>query len=472
MIQEIRLMPRTAESYPFASAEGKLGFGEHGYKEEEYFFRGTSDVYEETGRHEKKVIHAENPYANRLLVRRPEDMENFSGDIVVEILNATAGFDLDRMWVLCGKELMRSGAVYVGITSKPDMLDALRLFDPERYEELTWEVSYEIEQQYEPENILLKLKHLECETGLFWDMLRDAAAELKEGSRLLKTEKKRYLYLFGWSQSANYISTYIRYFHDQDKIFDGYLSAGGVHHFVTPLHQGEVGKPMDVSLTKIERMPVPYIAVQTETENADFGGYECRQENSDAEDMKYRIYELAGATHDTKFSLLDYYENDEKMRKIGLIPRYGGEGILPNDYPYQYLMYGICRYLFHWVKNGILPPRAERIHLDEQKKNRRDEYGNVIGGVRLPLLDHPLCTYCPTSVVRMEDGTEAVNPVFGHEEVFPEEQLVKMYGSLGYYREKITEKLQKLVGDGYLLNEDQEELIHYAVRKAEEAGLR
>ena len=72
----------------------------------------------------------------------------------------------------------------------------------------------------------------------------------------------------------------------------------------------------------------------------------------------------------------------------------------------------------------------------------------------------------------MEDGTEAVNPVFGHEEVFPEEQLVKMYGSLGYYREKITEKLQKLVGDGYLLNEDQEELIHYAVRKAEEAGLR
>ncbi len=437
MIREIERKQCLENSFPFASVKGKLGFEESGYVEEEYFFKGTADVYEETGLHEKKTIHINNPYVNRMLLRRPENMEKFSGDIVVEILNATAGFDIDRMWVLCGTQLMRSGAVYVGITSKPDMLDSLRLFDSDRYQELNWDISYKREKTYyESADKLVRPKHEDRETGLFWDMLRDMAKILKEDDRLLSTGKKRYLYLAGWSQSANYMSTYIRYFHEQDQIFDGYLSAGNIHNFVTPLHQGGIGKPMDPSLTMIDRINVPYIAVQTESENADFGGYECRQEDSDGPERKYRIYELAGATHDTKFTLLDYYDKDEKMRTAGLTPQYGGDGLEPNDYPSQYLMRGICKYLFDWVRKGILPPDAERIQTDEKGKNIKDKYGNVVGGVRLPLLDVPVCTYFPSSIVSMEAGNKMVNPLFGHVEFFTEEKLKELYGSLDEYRKK------------------------------------
>ena len=77
-------------------------------------------------------------------------------------------------------------------------------------------------------------------------------------------------------------------------------------------------------------MPVPFISVQTESENAYFDGLTVRQEDSDEENLKYRIYEIAGATHDTKFSLLDYYAEDQDMERTGCKPGYDR---FLDDYP-------------------------------------------------------------------------------------------------------------------------------------------
>ena len=46
----------TKDSFPFISASEKPDFKAAGYVEEEYFMRGTANIYEETGENSKKVL--------------------------------------------------------------------------------------------------------------------------------------------------------------------------------------------------------------------------------------------------------------------------------------------------------------------------------------------------------------------------------------------------------------------------------
>ena len=337
MIRKIYRKDSNDYSHPFPTAAHKLNFEENGYKEEEFFFEGTANVYEEEGKDAKKILHGNVPYCNRFLVRRPEDASRFSGNIVVEILNATAGFDIDRMWIIGAKELMQNGDIYVGITSKPDVLDSMKKADPERYEPISWQISYDRPaRQYESADRIVLPRKADCETGLFWDMLTELAEILRTDEEIIPEEGKRYLYLCGWSQSAAYMFTYLNYFafsETGESVFDGYLAAGGVHSFVVPLNQNDYGKETDIKRNMVTYMPVPYIAVQTESENAHLGGLEVRQEDSDEDNLMYRIYEIAGATHDTKFSLLDYYRGDQDMERVGCMPEYSTLEDYPNDYP-------------------------------------------------------------------------------------------------------------------------------------------
>lgn len=213
MIQRIYKKECSNTSHPFPTAVRKLGFMEAGYAEEEYFFEGTANVYEETGENTRRVIHEAMPYLNRFLVRKPADGGRFSGNIVVEILNATAGFDIDRMWVVGAKELMRSGDIYVGITSKPDVLDSMKKADPDRYGAISWKISYDrYDCPCEGVDRAALPRRGDCETGLFWDMLTELAEVLRTDTQFIPEGKKRYLYLAGWSQSATYMYTYLNYF--------------------------------------------------------------------------------------------------------------------------------------------------------------------------------------------------------------------------------------------------------------------
>ena len=60
---------------------------------------GTANVYREGEHYRPEVICSDAPYTTRVLVRRPETPAKFSGNVVVEVLNASAMMDIDRMWV-------------------------------------------------------------------------------------------------------------------------------------------------------------------------------------------------------------------------------------------------------------------------------------------------------------------------------------------------------------------------------------
>lgn len=202
------------ESFPFVSAAQKEDFIRADYVEEEYFMRGCANIYEETGESTKKVICADVPYCDRFLVRKTAGSQEFLRDVMIEILNATAGFDIDRMWILGKDEMMRRGVVYIGITSKPDVFGALRKFNAKRYQDISWKLPYPREQSGEAKNADPNLmpREKDQETGLFWDMLTQLTEYLKTDDVILPAGKERKLYLLGWSQSVGYMTTYRNYF--------------------------------------------------------------------------------------------------------------------------------------------------------------------------------------------------------------------------------------------------------------------
>ena len=134
MISVISEMPVTDESYPFSSAERYCHLSANGYVEREYRVDGTANVYrtaDEDGGVE--VMTADAPYSNRIVVRAPKDPAQASGNVVVEIINPTSFMEIERMWILGYGEFVRSGDIYVGITSKPNTIPKLKEFNPDRY---------------------------------------------------------------------------------------------------------------------------------------------------------------------------------------------------------------------------------------------------------------------------------------------------------------------------------------------------
>ena len=477
MFERLELVPVTQNSYPFGSAVGKYNFSENGYSEDEYFMHGTANIYAEKGEASFEILNENVPYCNRFVVRRPSDVSKFSGNVVIEILNATARVDLDRMWVISGEHFMRNGDIYVGITSKPDTFDSLLNFDKERYSKINWKYPGEriVTEKFEDE--VLAAPNPENETGLFWDILTDLGLLLKSDNEMnpLTVYGDRKVMLTGWSQSASYMYTYINRLSVNEEytggktIFDGYLAAGGVHRLCVPLNQEGWyhTKLSDPLQTKIKYMPLPYIAAQTESENAHFGSFECRQEDSDTENFKYRIYEIAGSTHDNKQTLLDYYHNDASLSKRGGGPKYMGEHDFPCDFPYQFPFNALYSYLFSWVNDGVAPPSFERIEVDEELNNVTDKNGNAIGGMRTPFVNCPSCAYVPYSNIN-----GAKFGLFGHVLPFSTEELEQKYGNLENYRKLVEEDTYKCIKEGYILAADREEIIETAVASASERGLK
>src|SRR5262249_45018090 len=59
---------------------------------------------------------AQAPYRTRIIVRRPSDPTKFNGTVAVEWLNVSGGLDADPDWTTLHEELVRSGAVWVGVS--------------------------------------------------------------------------------------------------------------------------------------------------------------------------------------------------------------------------------------------------------------------------------------------------------------------------------------------------------------------
>src|SRR5215212_1252003 len=187
------------------------------YTEREYFFGGTATNLSSG---------ATAPYETRMLVRLPRDRKDFSGTVVVEWLNVTAGYDLETGWPTPGPEyVMRHGIGYVGVSAQLVGVccgnGSLKGWDPQRYGPLIHpgdDFSYDIFSQAT-------------------EAVRDPAHNGPPGADPLGGLTAQKIVATGASQSASRLTTFVNDHYNRGRI-DLYLitrGGGPYEDFSTPI---------------------------------------------------------------------------------------------------------------------------------------------------------------------------------------------------------------------------------------------
>src|ERR1700733_636780 len=108
--------------------------GDLGYTLEEFFIDGTATCYEPAGPagadgYWEVAPSGQAPFTTRLVVCRPANPAAFTGTVVVEWLNVSAGFDAPAHWMLTHRHVVRSGWAWVGVSAQRAGVEGGSIFD-------------------------------------------------------------------------------------------------------------------------------------------------------------------------------------------------------------------------------------------------------------------------------------------------------------------------------------------------------
>jgi len=470
----------TADSRPFnavAHQTKPIDIDKVNYVEEEYFLSGKANVYKWDQPGSAEVRTTDVPYVNRIMVRKPVDPKNFSGNVFVEIVNSTSTYDCAVLWYACHEKFLRDGDIYVGITSKPIAVKSLKRYNPVRYADLSWPNPLPPEQRgkhpggYMPSGV--RGSFSESEDGLVWDIISQTAALLRSNrdSSPIKGYQLERVYCIGASQSAVVLSTYINAIHpialiaDGKSVFDGYLLTVGAY----PLQINQ-DAPIVFPLgdqRAITRCDVPVIRIMSESDFRSMGPWpflSTRREDSDLPNDKFRLYEVPGSSH-TNLYTIDFRSGKEELATIGHMPP-DMSAFIPNNFPFHYIFNGALVNLDRWVRDGIPAPKAPRIEIDSKLTEKdpygnfvpviiRDEFGNALGGLRTPYLDVPIVTYTAMT---------PQNPLLGQLYPFTSDRLKQLYGNHDGYVQRFAAKVDEMVKEGWLTAVDGERMKQEAAQ--------
>ncbi|HKJ16422.1 MAG TPA: alpha/beta hydrolase domain-containing protein [Xanthomonadales bacterium] len=438
---ETEFVPTSTDSTPFWSAVTDLA--SQGYVEDEYFVSGDANIYEYDGDLELQVMTPDVPYTTRIMIRRPQNPAEFNGVVVFEMMNPTATWDIDFIWQYTQDLLMREGYIWVGMTIRPIAVDALKGFDPLRYA---------------PVNII--------ERGQSYDAFGDIAVLLQDPADVenpLANYEISHMIGAGYSQSEDWLTTFSNELHeaktaaDGTTAFDGYLGANG-NAAAHPIWSGDpdafIGR-FYLDDRRYNSVDAPYFrtASETELELFTFPANEVRQPDSDI----YRQWEVAGTTHADTPTTNEV--NATMIRDFGF-PLPSCDHQPTGDVDMGPYISAALHHLRLWVTDGILPPASEYIALNGTNDVARDDFGNALGGIRIPDLEAPLGSYLPFN--------SGLGPCSFAPSFFPfsEEELAGLYRNHGKYVSKAVKAVNQLVRDGYMLPEDAEVIRNKAAQSS------
>ena len=420
-----------------------------GYVEEEYAVAGAANLYDyvdDAGQSpEINVVTPGVAYVTRMLVRRPSDPADFNGTVFVEVLNATAGWDGDPIWQSTHEYMIREGAIWVGISTKPVTANFMR-------------AGWGQPPFWPPRNASRYADLSMPAFGQVWDMMSQIGALLKtpsSGENPLAEFDPQRLIMVGYSQSAAYQVTYANSIHDSanmpngSPIYDGYfISAGGssAKHVAGPPTRPEslaFGDPRNLT-----RVGAPVIRFQTQTEIVNFPSYPVRQ-SEDAYPM-LRFYEMAGGSHVD--AQLNAVGGQALVRDLGLPPSFCPAPAIPyNPIIIGYVQGALLEALDRWIETGAAPPASRFMALTTENGNTvlaRDANGNAIGGIRPPDIEVPLGTYVESNTGPGFCG------LFGGFAPFDEARLAALYRNHGAYVNRFMRAVKDSERQGFLLRED------------------
>jgi hypothetical protein len=460
-------IPATAQSYPFGAANHERvpeDLAAIGYVEEEFFVSGVANVYDWPEPGPAVVRTAGAPYTTRVLIRRPASAARFSGNAIVEMLNPSNLFDLNIGWAMSHAQMVRNGDAWVGITAKPVSVATLRSFDPDRYRRLSWQNPLPLDNPRNCEKVAADSAR-DTENGLVWDIYTQVGAWLRSrasSNPLLyaaAAHPVQRLYAWGYSQTGSFLYTYINAVHplvvknDGRPMFDAFLIA--VSSGPSPINQCAAPIPAGDPRRTIRNARVPVVRVMSQSDY--LSGINARRADSDDPADRYRNYEIAGSGHATPDELTAAAAPGDIEKGGRTVPpmacNEGPRSRFPNGPAFN----AILRNLDEWVRGGTPAPRAEPIHVRDGKPVL-DQFGNVTGGIRSPYVDVPTSTW----------NGNSTGPSFcriaGHEVPFDTARLRELYPDEQSYVRAVSDSVNRLVRDRWLVREDGEWLIEDARR--------
>ena len=423
-----------------------------GWVESEYAVEGTATSYSspgplptdgqwtliETADDPRADITTNAPYRTRIVVRRPAKAKDFNGTVVVEWLNVSGGLDASPDYSYAKDEILRSGTAWVGVSAQSIGVEGgavavpikvatdagagkgLRVLDPARYADL-----------HHPGD------------AFSYDIFTQAARALRSPKTLdpLGGLSPKHVLAIGESQSAFALTTYIDGVQPLTREFDGFLvhSRGGA---AAPL--GSPGRGIDIAGT-ISGAPTrlrtdlaaPILVLETETDVLGILNY---QPASQPDGPRIRIWEVAGTAHADRYL-------------VGTIGEQIGCPAPINAGPGHFAVAAALHSLIRWVADGVAPPRAPRLEINGTAYVR-DEFGNVKGGIRTPLVDVPVDTLSGES-----GGGSVACLLFGTTTPLTADQLSARYPSRAKYLAEYRAAAERAITAGFVLPADRAELL-------------
>ena len=445
--------PVTAGAGRAVLGAGGLDLAPLGYVEHEFFVEGTAAVFTSdtplsTGGHWQVRPDGERTYRTRVVVRRPADVAGRSVAVAVEWLNVSGGLDADPDWTFLHDEIIRTGAIWVGVSAQRDgifpggnpigeMLALVRA-DLARYGSLEHsgdDVSYDIFSQV---GVLVR-RH----PGL---VLGGAVPDI--------------VVALGESQSAERLTTYANAF-GRGGPFDAYFLHSR-HAVGAPLRLDRVTAPDPTLVRDDLDVPVMVVAAENDVAGTRIGYARARQPDTG----HLVTWEVAGAAHVDAYGLgigdADDGSGvaDERLFAAMTAPPssvYSGIiecGAPINTGPHTYVARAAFAHLVRWARGGPPPPSMPRLEVDPSGQDLiRDDAGNALGGVRTPQVDVPVAAL---SGMGQEPGGFCA--LFGTTTPLEPHELERRYPTREGFVRSWLEALDRSVAAGAILSADADRL--------------
>ncbi|MEN8185252.1 MAG: alpha/beta hydrolase domain-containing protein, partial [Myxococcota bacterium] len=457
--------------------------------EEEYFIAGGATIFNYASnppvRDELVPIFEDVPYKTRIIVRRPPTHGPFNGTVIIEWWNSTAGFDTAPVWDASAEYFARNGIVYVGVTNSSTSLGFLLPTNPNNPDSACNLVIINVEDcgtRYADLSL--------PENGQAYEMVSQIANLLKNGANSPLPPKFGVQRIFhaGQSQQGGSMVTYATAFH-LPGVNDGYFiqaasSARPVNFFGQVC--GSTGAPPfpgctprlegDDRLVRTD-LPVPVYRAMTETDLGSANsipprgvlGGNTRQDDTET----FRYYEMPGTAHVTVHEGVDVIPGLLALEDFCQSPLNTlADGPVFGSFLYNAMWDNMERQ----VRSGLAPPHGDLIEV-EAGDVKRDEFGNALGGIRLPDLDVPIASYGPNNIVDpsippfLADLAGLFCVLSGTVTAFDPATLDELYPNHGSYVGEVARHTNDLVKAGFLLPKDAAQLKTTAALSGVGCGL-
>src|SRR5215472_5978767 len=192
-----------------------------GYVEQEYFVSGTATRFPSNPANPmtNSAPMGTMPYTTRIVVRRPADPSRFTGVVVVDWQNVTAGHDIDTEWTANGDFFIRSGWAEVaasvqrvgvnGASPGPTAGLGLKQWSPTRYESLDLTAGGTVLDDSQSFDVFSQIGALVKHAGPDVDPFKGMNVQ--------------HVYAGGVSQSARFLVVYYNTVQQQARVYDGFL---------------------------------------------------------------------------------------------------------------------------------------------------------------------------------------------------------------------------------------------------------